>query len=52
MRLVWMVIMLATGAMFVIAASLLVKPMESGEYPSYRILEKASQSALCLRCEK
>ncbi len=51
MRLVWMIILLATGAMFLIAATLLVHPMESGQHPSYRTLEKVSQAA-CFFCEK
>ncbi len=52
MRLVWMVIMLTTGAMFFIAATLLVKPMEHGDYLSYGNLEKVYDSTLCFFCDK
>lgn len=52
MRLVWMVIMLTTGAMFLIAATLLVKPVEQGEYLSYSSLEKVYDSTLCFFCDK
>lgn len=36
MKLVWMMIMMATGAMLLIAATLIVKPLESGGNSFYR----------------
>lgn len=52
MRLVWMIIMLTTGAMFFIAATLVVRPMDSGEYPTYSSLKAVYESTLCFYCGK
>jgi hypothetical protein len=38
MKLVWMMIVMATGAMLVIAATLLVKPFELGDPSFYQTL--------------
>lgn len=52
MRLVWMIIMLTTGAMFFIAATLVIRPMEAGEYSAYSGLQQIYESTLCFSCSK
>jgi cytochrome c553 len=50
MKLVWMMIVMATGAMLLIAATLLVKPLELGRHSFYGSGNDATMLVNCVFC--